>query len=310
MHRDDVAIYLTNRCNFSCKHCVRGKATDDDLSIEMLDKLLLEAGRMGFSFASLTGGEPIMHPEFARVLDVIMEHDWDFNFVTNGWKYQEYLEVLEPRTKNWRNVAVSLDGATEKTNDKIRKKGSFKKATKAIEVFAASEKPVTVNCLVLDSNTEDVLDLIKLAKHLGASNVWLAGMLPTPDGKAKSLPWEKRREIRVAVKELSRELQFRVNFASCFLRMEDVAKCANMKDPQPSINPVGEIAFCCNTMGRGALVGSLADETFKQLYIKTKKVGSSLIKNKMQNWDKLDLEESNCVFCNRVLEDTIKPFEG
>ena len=46
---------------------------------------------------ALTGGEPTLHPEFAAILDAIVEHGFTWHLVTNARRFERLLALLQAR---------------------------------------------------------------------------------------------------------------------------------------------------------------------------------------------------------------------
>ncbi len=117
---------ITNRCNFSCKTCLREKSSNQDLPLETIEKVIPTLRTLGVQHIALTGGEPIMHPEFENVLDIITAADIKISLVTNSWLYEKYLTCLEKHRDHVYYVAISLDGHNAELHDKNRIKRSFR----------------------------------------------------------------------------------------------------------------------------------------------------------------------------------------
>jgi hypothetical protein len=107
---------------------------------------------------------------------------------------------------------------------------------------------------------------------------------------------------RQALEESSR-LGFPVKFSSCFRPIEGLFFCSAASVPQPTLNPRGEMVFCCNTVGRGAVVGSLAEESFSALYGRCMELGQKILQRRLD-----DIAAggdprcaNNCAYCHRVL---------
>lgn len=67
---------LTRRCNYKCSYCCATKRNMEYTLFENLklavDKIVKNPKRKSIS---LTGGEPTLHPEIARLVEYILKHD-------------------------------------------------------------------------------------------------------------------------------------------------------------------------------------------------------------------------------------------
>src|SRR6266705_683363 len=65
-----LGFALTEHCNLRCPHCIR----DDVTTVRSLDAALIESvldqalDLYGAVTASFTGGEPLLHPDFHRIV--------------------------------------------------------------------------------------------------------------------------------------------------------------------------------------------------------------------------------------------------
>lgn len=62
---------ITGRCNYNCKHCymaVDNAALMDEFSFEQCLTMLDELERCGIQSLYLTGGEPMLHPQFMEII--------------------------------------------------------------------------------------------------------------------------------------------------------------------------------------------------------------------------------------------------
>jgi len=321
--RNDIAISITNKCNLACPHCLRGGSTEDHIASAFLDKVLKDASPFGFSFVSITGGEPFMHPRFKKIVETIIANDYEYNFVTNGLPYQEYYDHIlgTPLHRKFSNLAVSLDGSTKEIHGSVRKSAlSWVKATEAIKFYSKRvHNPVTVNFFANQKNKDDTGEVIRLAKELGADTLWIAGSLPVPpsiEPPEDALTYRQKEEIIFQAQSTSHEVNLDVKYASCFLDISKIAICPNLTNPQPHINPRGELTFCCNMSGRSAVIGDLHSQTFEELWEELVTLSASVKDLKIAYVEEHEGEEinenerriTNCDFCHMKLKEKIDFF--
>src|SRR5213592_722514 len=81
-----LGLALTEHCNLRCPHCIR----DDVTTVRSLDAALVESvldqalALYGSVTASFTGGEPLLHPEFHRIVAACTARGIPYRFVSNG----------------------------------------------------------------------------------------------------------------------------------------------------------------------------------------------------------------------------------
>ena len=117
--KSHIVFILTTRCNFRCKHCIRDYySKQTDLSLSIARKALKEAKELGFKHVALTGGEPILHPKFDKMVDLICSYGLTWSVVTNGSMFKKYEYSIKKHGKECTFFSVSLDGL-EKNHDCI-----------------------------------------------------------------------------------------------------------------------------------------------------------------------------------------------
>lgn len=92
-------LALTNECQCNCFYCnehvKEGKG--EYLPTEHVIELAEKAVELGYNTIELTGGEPLLHPEFSEILKKIKSHKLGQNMVlcTNGILLESYLPEIK-----------------------------------------------------------------------------------------------------------------------------------------------------------------------------------------------------------------------
>ncbi|MEJ2693127.1 MAG: radical SAM protein, partial [Candidatus Thiodiazotropha sp.] len=129
-------LIITNRCNFKCRHCIREGATSEDLDHALLRDALPVLRASGVRRLILTGGEPILHPRFETIVDLLVSGGFELGIVSNGWYYRRYLELLRPFRKQIAYLALSLDSHRADEHDRVRaRRGIYERVFEAIDAF-------------------------------------------------------------------------------------------------------------------------------------------------------------------------------
>ncbi len=175
-------LYMSNSCNLACRHCwitprfVNGKPDPGDvIDVEALRAAVIEAKPMGLSSAKLTGGEPMLHPQFLEIVDMLTAEGLEVNMETNGTLLTpEIARYLKDQT-NLGFTSVSLDGADAATHDAFRGvEGAFDATLRGLDALvAAGYTNSQVIMSVHHANRSQIDDLIRLAADHGAGSVKL-----------------------------------------------------------------------------------------------------------------------------------------
>ena len=128
LHAPEVlTIAITDQCNLSCLHCwIDAEKAPHRTVVQTSDLIAVinTFADIGGKGIRVTGGEPLLHPDFSRVIRHISSLGLDVHIQTNATIHCPVLiEVLNQATNI--DVQISLDGATEKTHDALRGLGTF-----------------------------------------------------------------------------------------------------------------------------------------------------------------------------------------
>ena len=138
---DNLFIELTNQnCNLKCKHCYINfepyKKIKDFIPVEIVKKALLTTGDLGVEMIYLTGGDPLLHPDFNTILRMCLKY-MPVTIFTNGMnindKKARFLKKVEDEGENELFFNISIDNFNERKNDDLRGRGSFRTAFNAIQ---------------------------------------------------------------------------------------------------------------------------------------------------------------------------------
>ena len=127
-------IHVTSACNLACGHCyipASGSGNGNSfLQVETIASLVRQAAEAGFAKAVITGGEPLVHPQFDSLLDVLgslrqlvkpMQIVLRTNLVSPLTD-----KLVEQLLSSIDEVVVSVDG-NRISHDAQRAKGSYER---------------------------------------------------------------------------------------------------------------------------------------------------------------------------------------
>jgi len=163
------------RCNLQCAGCGRIREYSDILDRTMSREECLSAvEEAGAPVVSLTGGEPLLHPEIAAIVRDIVGRKRFVNLCTNGVILERSLEKFEPDPRLY--LVVHLDGLAE-THDRLAGRGGvFETALAAIRTARRRGFQVLVNTtLYKETDPEETGRLFALL-----SSVPVDGVMVTP----------------------------------------------------------------------------------------------------------------------------------
>lgn len=139
-HLAAVWIQVTGTlCNLQCTHCLNASGPRDPWLAPMaaadVERHVEDAARLGARDVYFTGGEPFLHPRILDLLAFALER-LPTTVLTNGTlltdDVADRLAALAVRTRYSLEVRVSLDDPDRDTNDRVRGRGAFDRALRAI----------------------------------------------------------------------------------------------------------------------------------------------------------------------------------
>lgn len=126
-------------CNLKCKNCYIErnplKNEEDFIPIEKIkENLSILKGRK-INSLYLTGGEPLLHPDFNQILRMCLKIT-NTTVMSNGTmindKKARFLRKIDDESQFETIYRISLDSTNELENDEMRGRGSYRKALGAI----------------------------------------------------------------------------------------------------------------------------------------------------------------------------------
>ncbi|MCQ2518484.1 MAG: radical SAM protein [Lachnospiraceae bacterium] len=174
MDRHFLQWHIIHRCNLSCLHCyqedINALMSLEDM-LKVLDRYKQYLKLMNYEGQiNLTGGEPLLHPDFFTIASAISQSGIRLGILTNGTLIDDEtagkLAELKPVF-----VQVSLDGPSE-THDAIRGKGQFEKALKGIDSLKRYGIKVLVSFTAMKENYESFSLLAEVCKEHFVDKLW------------------------------------------------------------------------------------------------------------------------------------------
>jgi len=132
-----MAVEITHRCNLRCRHCYVGtRENPETLSLDSIKRLIHGMEELGCYQLAVGGGEPTLHPDFEKILEIIHKSKVMAHIVTNGTtNLPEYLDKYADKKKKSFQVTISIDGPRE-IHEMIRGKGIFDRIEKNVKKLA------------------------------------------------------------------------------------------------------------------------------------------------------------------------------
>ncbi len=178
-----VSVEPSSVCNLSCPQCPVGEGDISRdkkfLTVEEYTRLLTGIASTTVMLSLYFQGEPLMHKQFPEFIRLASEQGIYTQTSTNG-------QLLSPSVcrgmvlAGLDRIIISVDGLDQESYKVYRKGGDLQKAKEGIRNLVnirnelKSNSPLIIlQFLVFKHNQNQVAEVSKMAKHLGADRFWI-----------------------------------------------------------------------------------------------------------------------------------------
>jgi radical SAM protein with 4Fe4S-binding SPASM domain len=161
-------LELTLRCNLRCLHCASnsGRKRPAELDLGLWREVVEDLSKLGRPAVDLMGGEVLLSPLVLAVGEALAEAGMPWGLLTNGWRLTR-ARARELYGAGCRGIGISLDGACDRTHDRIRgRRGSFERALRALEVIAELPLKARNRSVLTSVNAENLRELPAMGELL------------------------------------------------------------------------------------------------------------------------------------------------
>nr|WP_304955822.1 radical SAM protein [uncultured Acetatifactor sp.] len=106
-------VEITSICNFKCPHCYNENVERGYMPLESFQRIMNELKNLGCVYLTITGGEPLLHPQFEEIYKRTHKAGFIVSLFSNGYIIDNYLELLS-RYKPY-EVDISLYGIDDES---------------------------------------------------------------------------------------------------------------------------------------------------------------------------------------------------
>ena len=194
--------HITDECDQRCKHCYifaenTGKCPDR-MTKKQMEAVIKNCrdfcetfGRQPYFY--LTGGDPILHPEFWTLMEMFKVDQIPFTIMGNPFHLTD--EVCQ-RLHDYGclRYQLSIDGI-EETHDWFRKPGSYKTTLEKVAMLNKAGIRSIIMTTVSGKNIEEVPAIIDAVVAAGAKVYAFARYCPTSGEKENSISPQRYRKL-------------------------------------------------------------------------------------------------------------------
>ena len=197
-----VQMELTEACNLKCRFCYNSqKPRYNNAAFRMMD-VLSEQGVMQLT---LTGGEPLMHPQFFKILDYATSKFPNVMILSNGALMNED-NVKRISSSGVMSVSISIHG-TRSVHEKLTGViGSFDNSIRAIRNYLEIGRVPVASNFVLNAANKSVLpETAKLFHVMGLKFMTITRFVPVGVGRSAT-------DLEIGVNDMLEAMRFAHSF--------------------------------------------------------------------------------------------------
>ncbi len=183
-----IMLQITEKCNMNCEHCfVKSTKFGKIMHFESIKNIILPIFvSNNVKKVTLTGGEPLTHPNIKEIIHLFLENNISVSVCTNGLNIT-YDLIKEFSKLNNLHYNVSLDGLRLETHGKFRAIDTLSRMTKIINNIEMLGQNSLLNGVLTTPNiytsVEEYVELCKFAKDNNAKYVLMNPLSPFGRGE-------------------------------------------------------------------------------------------------------------------------------
>jgi MoaA/NifB/PqqE/SkfB family radical SAM enzyme len=192
-----VQLVVTRRCNLACGYCHEYDNVSSPIDVELLERRIDHAAALGTLVITLTGGEPLLHPQLDRLIKRAGDGGMVCTLISNGYALttewvrrlnQSGLSILQMSVDN-----VEPNDWSQKSWNYVRKKLELLKTHATFGV--------TINAVLGSSTIEQTRSVVAQVRDMGF--YMTVGLMHDADGQI--IPGLLGEELESTYEELQRQ---------------------------------------------------------------------------------------------------------
>jgi len=175
----DIIWNITNRCNLRCNHCYMSAdahVLPEELSDEETIDIVHRMGEAGVPVVFLSGGEPMMRPNFWEILAEVNKQGVRPTISTNCTMIDE---AAAKRLKEYgvRWIATSMYGPTGFHDEMVGVPGTHARVLRAIKALRAEGVGVVLKTALSADTWPHIFDIIQMAKDNDCGMIYICDLI-------------------------------------------------------------------------------------------------------------------------------------
>jgi MoaA/NifB/PqqE/SkfB family radical SAM enzyme len=192
-------IIPMRRCNLACAYCNEYDKVSDPVPLEEMVRRLDKLADLGTSVITISGGEPMMHPQLNDIIRHIRRRGMIAGLISNGY-YMTPEGVRGLNAAGLQYLQISIDNVEP---DEVSKKSLKNLDKKLLNLAEHADFHVNINSVIGGGikNPDDALVIARRARELGFDTT--VGIIHDGQGILKPLA-ERERKAYEELKQLNK----------------------------------------------------------------------------------------------------------
>jgi len=186
---EECWFHITDHCNLACRHCLFACSPQSRTTLSLADfkQAFLQSFDLGARLFFLTGGEPLMHPDFIEICNTVLGHSAQNHLVvlTNGLLLEQRWNDIADLPLSRLHLQISVDG-DRTVHDQMRGQGSYDRLIRALARVGQSGIDTNLAMAVDRSNLDLMAHPVELAQTHGITGLHYLWLLVTGNARPES----------------------------------------------------------------------------------------------------------------------------
>lgn len=255
---ENIIIEPTNKCNLACPVCFRSIPAETYIpegfmNLEIFNEILTKSKENVKNISLYFRGEPLLHPEIIRFVELCKEHKFAVNISTNGLLLNKDLMEKIIRTGLDR-ITIDYDDISGNDYETIRNVKNAEVVLKKILTFDAlkeslrSDFPeIVIKALNLGNRPKKIKTYIKRLEDTGiVGKAQISDCFPWPTGKIKpDFPYQLTSSPRVCdMYYQGITITYKGNILACSYDYREDYSIGNIRDFNSVAEVYKETSYC------------------------------------------------------------------
>ncbi len=189
-------IHLVDYCQLNCKHCYLTKRSNT-MPLSMFKRICEDFLSIQHPIKDidivLSGGEPLLHPEFPKIVEHLRSIMQPVRLSSNGLLIPKYISLFERQDGD--GIQISVDG-DQHTHDFIRGEGTYDRAINALYLLYEKSIPHSITFVLCKENSHCIGSLIKVCRQTGTKNLNIVQFNPFANTGLTQVTFDKWINLR------------------------------------------------------------------------------------------------------------------